>query len=84
MRLGGLDVFVIPQPWRWEFRGPPAKVPSKAQGRWGTKRAWKRRMPKRGWRWVPYEPEHAMRTATAIFVTAKQLRAIKVRAALDG
>ena len=55
MRIGGLDVFIIPQPWRLEDCGPPALMPSKAQGLRGTKRAWKaRHMPKRGWRWVPY------------------------------
>lgn len=82
--FGGLDVVVVPtwvHGWAfvklWKF-----KRPTKADGRKGTKRDWKRAHGV-GLRWsyVPVEPDHVLRMGGKIICTARQLAALSDGAA---
>jgi hypothetical protein len=66
----------------WEYLGRPWPVPTKREGRRGTRRAWKRQHP-HGWRWgvVFVEPDHVLTTANGIYCTAAQYAAMQRRAA---
>ena len=79
--FGGLKVTVVPSwlsGWAWVDLGRPARRPTKAEGRRGSKRAWKRQHP-HGWhrRWTYVEPDHVLRTPAGICCTARQYEAIK-------
>jgi hypothetical protein len=62
-----------------DVRGPwhrPGRVPSKAAGRKGTRRAWKRAHPP-GWIWLYREPEDVIQVGRRIIVTPRQWDALK-------
>lgn len=85
--LFGLKVYVVPSWVRapgYERCGPHLRTPSKADGRTGTRRAWKRQQ-RRGLRWgtVPVEPDHVIKTDGAIYCTAAQYRRIKAQATTE-
>jgi hypothetical protein len=82
-KLGDLTIYVVPT-WvqAWRYLGPPPRPPSKARGRRGTRKAWKRRNAWRGGcRLIPVEPDHVMQTPGRLFCTAAQFAAIEARAA---
>lgn len=76
----GLAVTIVP-PWTqgYAFRYyHPARRPTKAEGRKGTKRAWKKAHP-RGyrWRWGKVEPKEMLLTPDRVFCTANQAAELK-------
>lgn len=78
--LFGLRVIIVPtwvhgMGWRW--CGRPARIPSRADGRRGTRRAWARGRPN-GWRWRygPLEPREVLMTADALYCTRAQHAAL--------
>lgn len=80
-KFNGMDVIIIPNPYHFEYFGPPERVPSKAQGRKGTKRSWKlrRNRVRTGWRRVAYEPKHMLSTRNTIMATERQYQMIKAQ-----
>jgi hypothetical protein len=79
-----VDLVIVPtwvSGWRWT-RLHSGKAPSKAQGRKGTRRAWKRAHP-RGirWRYGPVEPDHVLKVGGRVLCTAAQAKALRERIA---
>jgi hypothetical protein len=78
--FGGLQFTIIPtweQGFAWRFLSAGKRVPTKAAGRKGTRRAWKRKHPVGlRWRYGPVEPANMLRMGDRVIMTHRQHAAV--------
>lgn len=87
LSIAGLNV-IVTDTWlsgfAWREFGPvnSRRAPSKASGRVGTRRQWKRLRARDcglRWRHGPIEPDHMMQTAEMLICTQKQFETLQTK-----